>query len=56
VEAEQAPGETPFVQGLYSRFAFLALLVLFAELGISNLCVFHTPHRFDSRRLHHTCL
>ena len=49
------PGrKSDFVQGLYSRFAFLALLALLAFLEISNLCVINTWSGFDSRRLHHT--
>jgi hypothetical protein len=41
-----------FVQRLYSRFAFLALLALLAFSGISNLSVFNSLRGFDSRCLH----
>jgi hypothetical protein len=44
--------EPDFVQRLYSRFAFLALLAFLAFLEISNLRVLNTRHGFDSRRLH----
>ena len=44
--------ELDFVQRLYSRFAFLALLAFLPFLEISNLRVLKARHGFDSRRFH----
>jgi hypothetical protein len=41
-----------FVQSLYSRCAFLAIVAFLAFLAISNLRVLKARHGFDSRRFH----